>query len=84
MIAIDIVQENSLIVQAHDFGNQGQGDDLTVAKGRAGTRTVVMGQDGGLKEFIDGHIGVGAQILERLYHGAVSLFGAVLATAAVS
>ncbi len=84
MVAGDIVQEDRLVIQADDFGDQGQGDDLTVANGRARTGTVVMRQNGGLEELIDGDIGIGAQILERLYHSRVSLLGAVLVTAAVS
>ncbi len=84
MVAGNIVQEDSLIVQADKFSDQGQSDELAVAKGRAGTRTMVMGKDRGLEELINDDIGIGAQILEGLYHGWVSLFRAGLVTAAVS
>ncbi len=84
MVAGNVVEKDGLIVQADEFGDQGQGDELAVAEGGVGTRTVVMGKDGGLEELIDDDIGIGAQILEGLYHGWVSLLRAVLSTAAVS
>ena len=69
MIAGDIVQKDRLIVQANEFGHQRQGDHLTITKLRVGTGPSVVGLNVGLKQRIDGDIDIGAQILERLYHG---------------
>ena len=79
MIAIDIVQEDGLVVQADQFGHQRQGDHLTLTKRRAGTGALVVRLHVGLKDLIDGDIDIGAQILERVYHGWVSLLSMVFA-----
>lgn len=84
MVATDIVEEDTLVFQAGEFSNQGQGDHFALAKGGARTRTMVVGLDEVLVEFIDDDIDIGAQILEGLYHGPVSLMRLVLATASTS